>query len=108
MCPLTPGGVGVSSFPLEARGSIPLPFTPSNGGTGVPAWRDWQEASRRGTGSNERKGSAMARCTPFRSKLPGTRVHHNNTSCQEGNNIESYNRISGTGGLPLCSRCASL
>ena len=35
---------------------------------------------------------------PFHSKLPGTKVHHNNSKCTEGNNIETYNRKSGTGG----------
>jgi hypothetical protein len=45
---------------------------------------------------------------PFHSKLPGTTVHHNDNKCTEGNNIESYNRKSGTGGLPLCSHCKRL
>jgi transposase-like protein len=35
-------------------------------------------------------------------------VHHNNTSCTEGNNIEKENLRSGTGGKPLCSHCAKL
>jgi hypothetical protein len=35
-------------------------------------------------------------------------VHHNNTSCNTGNNIESENRRSGTGDKPLCSECSSL
>ena len=34
---------------------------------------------------------------PFHSKLPGTDVHHDDDSCTVGNNIESYNRVSGTG-----------
>ena len=50
----------------------------------------------------------MAKVTPFRSKLPGTGVHHNDNKCTTGNNIETYNRISGAGGLPLCSNCRSL
>ena len=33
-------------------------------------------------------------------------VHHNNTSCTEGNNVE--NRKEGTGGLTLCSPCKTL
>ena len=41
----------------------------------------------------------------FHSKLPGTEVYHNNNRCTLGNNIESYNRTSGTGGLRLCSKC---
>lgn len=37
-----------------------------------------------------------------------SRVHHDNTSCTEGNNIERHNRVSGTGGKPKCSHCARL
>ena len=50
----------------------------------------------------------MAKVSAFHSKLPGTTVHHDNNGCTEGNNIESYNRVSGTGGLPQCSHCARL
>jgi hypothetical protein len=35
-------------------------------------------------------------------------VHHDNTRCTEGNNIESYNRRDGTGGKPLCYHCSML
>lgn len=35
-------------------------------------------------------------------------VHHNNTECNTGNNIESENRRSGNGGKPLCHECAEL
>lgn len=35
-------------------------------------------------------------------------VHHDNTSCTEGNNIERENKRSGTGGKPKCSHCARL
>lgn len=35
-------------------------------------------------------------------------VHHNNTKCTEGNNIERENRRSGTGGKPLCDHCKRL
>jgi len=48
------------------------------------------------------------RISPFHSKLPGTKVHHNNNKCTLGNNIESYNRRSGTGGYPLCNLCKKL
>ncbi len=48
----------------------------------------------------------MAKTAPFHSKE--SNVHHNNTSCTEGNNIESKNKLSGTGGKPLCSHCARL
>ena len=47
----------------------------------------------------------MAKVSPFHSKLPGTEVYHNDNTCTVGNNIESYNRVSGTGGLRLCSVC---
>lgn len=33
-------------------------------------------------------------------------VHHNNTRCMTGNNIERENLRSGTGGKPLCKECA--
>lgn len=35
-------------------------------------------------------------------------VHHNNTACTEGNNIEKENRREGTGNKRLCERCAEL
>jgi len=45
----------------------------------------------------------MANSNAFHSEKQS--VHHNNTSCTEGNNFGSYNRKSGTGGKPLCSHC---
>jgi hypothetical protein len=50
----------------------------------------------------------MAKVGAFRSKLPGTGVHHNDDKCTVGNNIETYNRVSGTGNLPLCQTCRNL
>jgi len=50
----------------------------------------------------------MPKVDAFRSKLQGTAVHHNNSACTLGDNIESYNRVSGTGGLPLCHECTNL
>ncbi len=35
-------------------------------------------------------------------------VHHDNTNCNTGNNIESENLRQGTGGKPLCSECSRL
>ena len=35
-------------------------------------------------------------------------VHHNNTECNTGNNIEKENLASGTGGKPLCKECDRL
>ena len=48
----------------------------------------------------------MAKTNPWRS-IKQT-VHHNNTSCNTGNNIEAENRREGTGGKPLCQECARL
>lgn len=45
----------------------------------------------------------MAKVTPFHS-IKGT-VHHDNSGCTEGNNIERENRRSGTGGKPKCKTC---
>lgn len=50
----------------------------------------------------------MAKVAPFHSKKTGTKVHHDNNSCTEGNNIETVNRKSGTGGLPKCDHCKRL
>ena len=48
----------------------------------------------------------MAVTSPWHSvKEP---VHHNNTGCTEGNNIEPENRRPGTGNKPLCKHCAKL
>lgn len=35
-------------------------------------------------------------------------VHHNNTECNTGNNIETENLRAGTGNKPLCEECARL
>lgn len=35
-------------------------------------------------------------------------VHHDNTNCNTGNNIEKENLRQGTGGKPLCAECAKL
>lgn len=45
---------------------------------------------------------------PFHSKLVTTTVYHNDNKCTEGNNIETYNKVPGTGGRPLCQHCAKL
>jgi len=50
----------------------------------------------------------VAKTFPFYSLKPGVRVHHNDTLCTEGNNIEAYNRQQGTGGHPLCDHCRRL
>lgn len=50
----------------------------------------------------------MAKVNPFHSKKVGTKVHHDNDKCTEGNNVETYNRVSGAGGLPKCDHCKRL
>lgn len=46
------------------------------------------------------------RTTPWHSIKQ--QVHHDNTACTTGNNIERENIRSGTGGKPLCAECARL
>jgi hypothetical protein len=48
----------------------------------------------------------MSKVAPFHSEKQ--HVHHNNSKCTEGNNIEKANVKAGTGGKPLCSHCAKL
>lgn len=49
----------------------------------------------------------MAAVSPFYSTQKKN-VHHDQSSCTEGNNIEARYKASGTGGLPKCSRCREL
>ena len=52
---------------------------------------------------------SMAKVAPFHSKAPNAKkVHHNDDKCTEGNNIESYNKVQGTGNYPLCEHCQRL
>jgi hypothetical protein len=53
-----------------------------------------------------KKELAMAKKSPWHSIKQS--VHHNDTACTEGNNIEPENKRDGTGGKPLCSHCARL
>ncbi len=48
----------------------------------------------------------MARKSPWHAA--GSAVYHECTNCTEGNNIETGNKISGTGGGRRCSRCSKL
>ena len=50
----------------------------------------------------------MPQKSPWHSTRAGETVHHDNTSCTEGNNIETDYRKPGTGGRPLCNHCARL
>jgi hypothetical protein len=57
----------------------------------------------------KRKENTMAKVPPFHSKRESDRkVYHDNDRCTEGNNIETYNRVSGTGGRPRCEHCERL
>lgn len=44
---------------------------------------------------------------PFHSKVT-LNVHHDQSTCKLGDNIETYNKVSGTGGLPKCDECKRL
>lgn len=51
----------------------------------------------------------MSKTTPWHSSRVGEdKVHHDETKCTEGNNIEERYRKSGTGGLPKCKRCKDI
>jgi hypothetical protein len=54
----------------------------------------------------EKESSTMAKKDPWYSIKQS--VHHNNTNCNTGNNIEKENIRQGTGGKPLCSECSRL
>lgn len=60
----------------------------------------------RGTEECRRLGTNMTVVSAWHSVKEN--VHHNNTDCNTGNNIESENRRSGDGGKPLCKECARL
>jgi hypothetical protein len=51
-------------------------------------------------------GDIMPKVSPWYSIKQN--VHHDNTNCNTGNNIEKENLRSGTGGKPLCQECADL
>ena len=48
----------------------------------------------------------MAKKSPWHSIKQS--VHHDNTKCDTGNNIERESMRQGTGGKPLCDECAKL
>lgn len=48
----------------------------------------------------------MAKRAAWHSAKAG--VHHNDTNCNTGNNIERENMRAGTGGKPLCKECRDL
>jgi hypothetical protein len=47
--------------------------------------------------------------SPWHSKLSSDHpVHHDETQCEVGNNIEPENVVQGTGNRPKCSRCREI
>lgn len=49
------------------------------------------------------------RVGPYHSKNPSDPdVHHVHSNCANGQQIPSYNRLSGTGGHPLCGNCKKM
>lgn len=51
----------------------------------------------------------MAKVAAFHSIKPNaSQVYHDNSSCTEGNNIETANKRSGTAGRPKCAHCVRL
>lgn len=51
----------------------------------------------------------MAKVQPFHSKkIVQNPVYHDDTKCTEGNNVEAYNKVQGTGGRPKCEHCKRL
>jgi hypothetical protein len=49
----------------------------------------------------------MAKVAPFQA-VAALDVHHDNDDCRTANFIETWNRVHGDGGLPVCKECASL
>lgn len=62
---------------------------------------------RQGEFINPKRKDSM-KTSAWHSIRPGETVHHDNTVCTEGNNIETHYRRSGTGGRPLCHHCKQL
>lgn len=51
----------------------------------------------------------MAKVAPFHSvKETDRNVYHDNSSCTEGNNIETENKRTGTDNRPKCEHCKRL
>ena len=51
----------------------------------------------------------MGKVSAFHSVKPSApKVYHDNSSCTEGNNIETANKKAGTDGRPKCAHCERL
>jgi hypothetical protein len=48
----------------------------------------------------------MTRTAPWHSLRQN--IHHNDTDCDDGRSVKEGDRRDGTGGKPLCERCAQL
>jgi hypothetical protein len=54
----------------------------------------------------EQQGRNSMKKAPWHSRLlVEPLVYHDESRCTEGDNIESYNRVAGTGGRPKCDHC---
>jgi hypothetical protein len=69
-------------------------------------WRGWGAVVSRLTYNNRFLGVTTVKKSPWPSIKQ--QVHHNDTDCNTGNNIERENVRQGTGGKPLCAECARL
>jgi len=69
----------------------------------------YQSSARRSSGGLTLEPTTMAKTSPWHSSRNSDRkVYHDNTSCTEGNNIETRYRTAGTGGRPRCEHCNRL
>ena len=57
-------------------------------------------------GGVDRRGTSMPYKSPWHSSKQN--VHHNNSNCNTGKNIDQENIRYGTGYKPLCKECADL
>ena len=65
----------------------------------------------RSTGVSPQKPATRrkpVKVSSFHSKLPGTDRYHDESRCTLGDNIEPYNKVSGTGGHPKCHLCKQI
>lgn len=67
-----------------------------------------QARRRGGIPQNPQQGGKTVKVSPFHSKLPRTDRYHDESTCTLGDNIESYNKVSGTGGHPKCHLCKQI
>lgn len=73
------------------------------GGMGKASSRRGRETERYKPRLRLREEAMLMKTDPWHSIKAD--VHHNETNCNTGNNIEPENRREGTGGKPLCAEC---